>query len=322
MSFGAKDGAFIVGVDLIGRPFTVDPTKLHFTIRRANTTAPPVPFAAQVGAPVLERSSSNGPRPRPPPPAIFTAYGLPVVFPAVPMRPGMYEVGLELDPGFTRYEDGTELADEMAWPDPRVYWPDEAGADAGLRAARGAIENRTVYGYGGIELSCGPASSRTYLANVGVLVRSVERRRGTVQRLWTGSLTSWGDDSAYSFLAVDPLAVRVEYPSAKWSAIGGTGKSPGDAPCPGFTLADPWHVDVTVTTLPPPPIPTGYEGNIAIGMSHSDVARMRGYPQGYATCADLDARPVWEYDATVMEHYTVTFRNGRLASFTVPPRPP
>jgi hypothetical protein len=236
VSFGAKDGAFVVGVGLIGRPFTVDSTKLHFTIRRADATTPPVPFAAQVGAPVLDRSPN---RPHPLPPATFTDYGLPVVFPDVPARPGMYEVGLQVDPGFTRYEDGTELPDEMGWPDPKVYWPDEAGDDAALRTARSAIENHTVYGYGGIVLSCGGASFRTYLADVGVHVRSVERRRGTVQRLWTGSLTSWGDDSAYSFLAVDPLAIRAEYPSAKWSAIGGTDKPAGDAPCPGFTLADP-----------------------------------------------------------------------------------
>jgi hypothetical protein len=319
VSFGAKDGAFVVGVGLIGRPFTVDSTKLHFTIRRADATTPPVPFAAQVGAPVLDRSPN---RPHPLPPATFTDYGLPVVFPDVPARPGMYEVGLQVDPGFTRYEDGTELPDEMGWPDPKVYWPDEAGDDAALRTARSAIENHTVYGYGGIVLSCGGASFRTYLADVGVHVRSVERRRGTVQRLWTGSLTSWGDDSAYSFLAVDPLAIRAEYPSAKWSAIGGTDKPAGDAPCPGFTLADPWQVDVTLTTLPPPPMPAGYEGNLAIGMSRSDVAWMRGYPQGYATRAALDALPVWEYRVALMDHYTVTFRNGRVASFTVPPRMP
>jgi hypothetical protein len=313
VSFGAP-GAFSVGVFSFGKKFTVDPTKLHFVIRPWNATAAPVPFEAQVGSPILERSFDQAR-----PPGTMTVYSLPVVFPTRPARPGMYDVTLEADPGFARYDDGTELP-VGSWERSDVYWPDdEAGADPGLRAAREAIENRVVYGYGGIVISCHRALFSTYLADVGVQVRSVERRHGTVERMWTGSMTSRGNDQAYSFLAVDPLVVHAEYPSAKWFATGGGGTTDNDAPCPGFTLADPWHIGVSLTTTKPPPLPAGYDQfKIAVGMSRDDVARRRGFPQGYSTRAELGARSVWEYDDALMDQYTVTFRNGRVASFTVP----
>jgi hypothetical protein len=231
----------------------------------------------------------------------------------------MYDVALVADPGFTRYDDGAVLPLDGR-PHANVYWPDDAGADLGLGTARAALENRTVYGYGGIELSCGAASSKSYLANVGVAVQNVERRRGAVQQLWTGTLTSWGNDAAYSFLAVDPIAVKAAYPAAASSGSGSSSVPAGDAPCPGFFLADPWHVDVTLTTAKPPSLAAGSgQYKIAVGMTRADVAWRRGYPQGYFTRAAINTRAVWAYDDGPGDTYTVTFREGRVATFTVPP---
>jgi hypothetical protein len=314
LDFGAR-GGFEVSVFSVGKPYTIDPAKLHFVIRPWNATSAPKPFAAQVGAPILDRRQAQ-------PPDTIMAYHLPVVFPARPARPGMYDVTTQVDPGFTRYDDGTELPVDSS-PRSDVYWPDEMGADDGLRAARDEFENRTVYGYGGLVISCHDYTDNTYLADVGVPIRSIERRRGVVERMWTGSMTSRGDDRAYSFLAVDPLMLHAEYPPEKWFATGGSGQPDYGAPCPGLTLADPWHIDVTLTTTKPSRLPAGYDRfKIAVGMTRGDVARRRGFPQGYFTRAQLAARSVWEYDDSLMDQYGVTFRNGRVASFSVPQQMP
>lgn len=314
VEFGAR-GGFEVSVFSFGRPYTIDPSKLHFVIRPWDATYAPKPFAAQVGAPVLDRSEEQSQPPQQP--GRILSYHLPVVFPSPPARPGMYDVTVDAEPGFTRYDDGTELP-VGPWGRSDVYWPDEAGADAGLRTARAELQNRTVYGYGGLVVSCHNYTYNTYLADVGVPVRNVERRHDMVEQMWTGSMTSRGNDQAYSFLAVDPLVVHAEYPSTRWS-WGGGGSPDDDAPCPGLTLADPWHIDVTLTTTKPPPLPGGYDQfKIAVGMSRDDVARRRGFPQGYLTRAALEAKTVWEYDDAPMDQYTVTFRNGRVVSFTVP----
>ena len=314
-NLGAQDGAFLVSVSSFGKKYTVDPAKLHFTIRSLDGKAGArATFGADVGEPVLDRSFDQDK-----PSGTLTGYHLPIAFPVRPERPGMYDVAVVADPGFARYNGGAVLPVEGS-PHANVYWPDDAGADAGLRAARAAIENRTVYGYGGIELSCGAASSKTYLANVGVAVQNVERRPGAVQQLWTGALPSWGNDAAYSFFAVDPLAVKASYPSAASFGSGSSSVPGGDAPCPGFFLADPWQVDVTLTTAKPPPLPAGYDQyKIAFGMSRADVVWRRGYPQGYANRAAIDTRTVWAYDDGPGDAYTVTFRNGRVVAFTVPP---
>jgi hypothetical protein len=314
MNIAARDGAFIVNTWSFGKKFTVDPSKLRFTLRsqdRADAKA--MPFDARVGSPVRDRSFDQAQ-----PPGTLTSYDLPVVFPKRP-APGMYDLAVLPQPGFTRNDDGTELPPGERSAHTDVYWPDEDGADVGLSSVRARLVNRTVYGLGGIVLSCGAASFKTYLASVGVTVRSVERRHGVLQRLWTGSMVNWGNDAAYSFLSVDPLELRAEYPKAAPFGTGGSTEPAGDAPCPGLTLADPWHVDVTITSTPPPPLPSGYDQfKIAIGMSRADVARRRGYPQGYFTRAALDAQPEWAYEDALVDAYTITFRNGRVASFTVP----
>jgi hypothetical protein len=309
----AQHGAFIVTVTSFGKKYTLDPTKLHFTIA-ASAKGARAALAADVGEPVFGRSFDEGHD------GTMTSYDLPVTFPARPARPGMYDVAMVPDPGFARYDDGTAVRVEGG-PHANIYWPDDSGADAGLRTARAAIDRRTVYGYGGIVLSCGVASFKAYLANVGVAVQGVERRRGTVQRLWTGTMTSWGNDAAYSFYAIDPLEVKASYPASPSFGSGGSSQpAAGDAPCPGFYLADPWHLDVTLTPAKPPPLPAGYDQfKIRVGMTRADVAWRRGYPQGYVTRAALNVRTVWGYFDSPGDSYTVTFRDGRVASFTVPP---
>ncbi len=309
----AQDDAFLVIVESFGKKFSVDPAKLRFTIRRENAKEAGAALTAEVGDPVLDRTVDQGTD------GAVRWYHLTVAFPSHPAAPGMYDVALVTSPGFVRADDGSSVGVEGA-PHANVYWPDESGDDAGLRAARAAIEGRTVYGYGGVVLSCGDASFKSYLANVGVAVKDVERRHGKIQRLWTGAMTSWGNDAAYSFFAVDPLAVRASYPSAPTFGTGGSSQPAGDAPCPGFLLADPWHLEVTLTPAKPTPLPAGYDQfKIAVGMTRADVARRRGYPQGYFTAAALNAMAVWTYYDGPGDAYTVTFREGRVAAYTVPP---
>jgi hypothetical protein len=309
-----QDGAFAVSMFSFGKPFTADPSKLHFTVRSLERKgAQPAPFDASVGAPVLDRSFVQAQ-----PAGTMTVFHLPVAFRARPALPGMYDIAVQFDSGFAQYEDGTSVPAESPerahW---NVYWPDERDGDAGLRETRAQLAGKIAYGYGGVVLSCGGASFNMYLADVGFRVRSVERRRGVVMRLWTGSTTQHGNDAAYWFFAVDPLAIRAESPSAHAFATGGSTQPVGNAPCPGLTLADPWHAGVTLSTTPPPPLPAGYDQFvIAVGMSRADVAWRRGYPQGYFRREELDAQDVWSYFAAIPDNYTVTFRNDRVVSFT------
>lgn len=308
----AQDNALLLFVTSFGKKYTVDSAKLHFTIIAPNAKGARTPFPAEIGEPVSDRSYDQEKD------GTLTVYHVPIAFPERPERPGMYDVALVTEPGFVRYEDGTAMRVEPI-PHANVYWPDDFGADAGLLAASAAIDGRAVYGYGGIALSCGAASSKTYLANVGVDVQGVERRHGAVQQLWTGAMTSWGNDAAYSFFAVDPLAVTASYPSASPFGSSGSSAPAGDAPCPGFFLADPWHLEVTLTPVKPPPLPSGYaQFKIAVGMTRAEVARRRGYPQGYYTARALNVMPVWSYYDGPGDAYTVTFREGRVAAFTVP----
>lgn len=316
VSLAEQDGGFAVSVFSFGKPYTLDPSKLHFTVRSVDREgAGPVPFAADIGAPVLDRAFVQAQ-----PHGTMTVFHVPVAFRTRPALPGMYAVTVDTATGFARDHDGAELPTERQFPaNWNVYWPDERDGDAGLRAARAQLAGKIAYGYGGVVLSCGDASAKFYLADVGFHVRGVERRRGTLTRLWTGSSTHWGNDAAYWFFAVDPLAILADYPAAKPIGINGSTQRAGNAPCPGVTLADPWQVSVTLTTTPPPPLPAGYDQfTIAVGMSRADVAWRRGYPQGYFTREALDAQDVWSYFEAIPDDYTVTFRNGRVVSFTAP----
>jgi hypothetical protein len=316
VTLAVRDNAFAVEVFSFGRPFVVDPGKLRLTVRNLDKAgARPVPFAADAGAPVLDRSFTQAQ-----PPGTMTVFHVPVTFRMRPPQPGMYDVALESGAGFTRFADGAELPLERPsashW---NVYWPDERDGDRGLRAARTELAGKTAYGYGGFTLSCGAASFKIYLADAGFHVRRVEREHGVVERQWTGSTVSWGNDAAYWFFAVDPLAIHADYPSANAFGTGGSSQPAGDAPCPGMTLADPWHVAVTLTTVPPPRLPAGYDqAKIAVGMSRADVRWRRGYPQGYFTREALDAKDVWSYFPAIPDSYELTFRDDRLVSFTTP----
>ena len=312
-SIASAENALTLSVFSFGRRFTLDPGNVRFTLRSRDVDgASPVPFAARVGAPVLDRSFDQAQ-----PPGTMTVWRVRVDFPHPPAH-GMYQVEAQTVPGFTLYDDGTVLPADGRPVRADVYWPDESGVDAGLRAVRARLGNRTVYGYGGIVLSCGGASFKTYLADVGVKVHAIERRRGAIERMWTGAMTSRGNDAAYWFLSVDPLAIRADYPSAHEFAVGGSSQPAGDEPCPGFSLADPWHADISVTTVPPPPLPAGYDQfKIAVGMPRAEVARRRGYPQGYFTRAELDRQTEWAYEDAIPDAYTVTFRGGRVAAYTV-----
>lgn len=306
-----QDNAFLVIVESFGKKFTVDPAKLRFTIRAVNGGGAREPFAADVGEPVLDRTVDvqDG---------SVRWYHLPIAFATRPARPGMYDVALVTAPGFVRADDGSAIAIEGS-PHANVYWPDEAGDDAGLRAARASIDGRTVYGFGGLVLSCGEASFKTYQADVGITITGVARRHH-IERLWTGAMTSWGNDVAYSFFAIDPLAVTANYPAGQTFASGGSSQPAGDAPCPGFYVADPWHLEITLTAVKPPALPQGYDQfKITPGMTRDEVARRRGYPQGYFTLAALNRQTVWAYDDGPADEYTITFREGRVVGFTVPP---
>ena len=126
-----------------------------------------------------------------------------------------------------------------------------------------------------------------------------------------------GQRRGVSFFAVDPLAVRATIRTLRRSVRAARRSPPATRRARGFsspirgTRAD-------ADAGQPPPLPAGYDQfKIAAGMTRAEVARRRGYPQGYSTAAALNVMPVWYYYDGPGDAYTVTFREGRVAAFTV-----
>jgi hypothetical protein len=290
--------------------YTIDPRLLSFVFRRHGASdATFAPMAATIAdAHLLPRQSSGG----------LQEYIMDVRFARPDAAGGLYDVQLVAADGFARDDRGAELPlGDWSRPEPQghvvVWWP--PADDGSLQRIRDELVGKDVYGFGGITIGCQPRSFSDYDAVTPVHVRGVERDRGKVEHLWTGSTVQWGNDLAPNFFAVEPLRILVDMPAnAKPFVFGGT-SSPAAGECPAIVLAD-WQVDVTLSLGPPPPsVPHnvhGY-GKVEIGMTRRDVVWRHGYPTQYGGAADLDRLSTWTYSAD--NSPTITFRNDRVSGY-------
>jgi len=313
------DVATLHAFALPGVAFTLDPSKVSFKGRPYDKpNAPAQHLDATIGSPVYvppEGSPLTG---------RLVEYAMPVTFrPSQP--PGMYHVELEAAPGFARSPEGTDLGyGDWSRSDAtlsfNLWWPPEDNGDPGVENARKKLTGRNVYGYGGIDIGC-PHWHNMHAASVTIKVSQVLREHGKVAELWTGSTIHWGNDAALHFFAIDPLRVVVEMPSAKAIGLGGSNQPTSDVlPCPALKLAD-FQID-RILSVQPPPVKSGPPPkdpySLEVGMTRTDVAWLRGYPNELGDRAELDREPTWQYFDGPGDAYSVTFRNDRVISFTTP----
>ena len=251
----------------------------------------------------------------------ITEYTMRVEFPKAPGPPGIYDIQLHTAEGFARADDGAPIpfgdwsrSGSQIWRID-VWWPPNPAQS--LESVRKRLMGKELYGYGGVRLSC-PPLFWIYDAHTPVRVRAVERDRGRVAELWTGTPVSGGNDMAPHFFANDPLRIVFDRPSAKPWGFGGGGPAAHEA-CPALELAD-WQVDVTFSLKPPPdsvPRDLGC-GGLHVGMSREDLAWRCGFPHDIGDRATLDHQKLWSYDSAPPFSFAVTFEGDKISSFTTP----
>jgi len=287
--------------------YTVDVRALKFSLRPydafyVDRYAQPQPIAVDVGQPVSSTPSGQ---------QAANEYIIPIVV-AAPPRPGMYELSADPSPDFARDANGRTLP---SWRYPLVgigaiaaWWPDERGGDPGLRDVRARFAARAVHTYGHIGLACPNWGTQT-TPEIGVDLGTVTRETGRAAVLQTGA-TWGGGDHGFTFLAFDPLALQVTDAHV--------------APPPALNLtacdyvlrfADPWHVDIALTTAAPP---GDLAAPVRIGMSRQDVVWRVGYPNAYGTVASFRAQERWDYDAPAPFAWSVTFAKDRVVQVHPP----
>jgi hypothetical protein len=251
------------------------------------------------------------------PPHYAQSLSVPVNLSGPPGPPGIYDVWVRALDGFATASDGTAVPLEQRTGAFRVWWPDESGNDRELARLRSELVGRVIYGYGGIAISCRPGWTKFYGASTPVRVRSIERKRGHITWLGTGSRVSDPYVVGVAFIAFDPLSIIVQEPSSARYPPLGTNYSVGGAvkPCPEFELAD-WQLDTTLS-LHPPPTGVDLECPLYIGMTRDEVVWTRGYPNEVGMRAALRAESTWQYGPG-STRYTVTFIRNRVVSFTIP----
>jgi hypothetical protein len=221
--------------------------------------------------------------------------------------------GTQRAPGL--YVDGTRVAFGSVGvgaglPPPLLWQPDESNGDAVLQRVRERYVGKTVYGYGGLTMSCAPQWSRTYSATAPLRIVSIDRERGSTATLGAG--TQLGINVlGPSFTAVDPLRIVFAPPAAK--PVGEnfhvTGR-PGT--CPALVLAD-FQVDLAITLTRPPPGVRTPEASLRVGMTRDDVIWSRGYPWEIADRGTLRREATWYYGSGIGA-YAVAFRGDRVVS--------
>jgi hypothetical protein len=301
-----------------GRPYTLDPSRLRFFARPMNApaNAPRSPLRAVIGAPLFTPAQGGGGLEQ------LREYVMSVTFTRPSPNGGLYRVRLEAAKGFAYSGARIPLpfGDWSTSPRPWemvMWWPTHRD-EASLSALRKRFEGHDVFAYSGASLRCGPAV-QSFRAGVPLHVRSVERERDRVAMFWPGA--HGGSDLAPRFLAFGPLRFVFDQPRARPIGWGGSVEGNG---CPAIELAD-WQRDVTFSLHAPPaslePVGTRFPA-IRKGMTREEVAWIVGYPTDFARRAAIDAEPVWFYVAGAYGSFSVTFRDGRVTSFTTPSSSP
>ncbi|MBV8170561.1 MAG: hypothetical protein JO219_01375 [Candidatus Eremiobacteraeota bacterium] len=297
--------------------YSVDPEKFSFTATPHGRRTPARTLRVALGKPILVEFAGL------PQYQVETDYRIPVRF-EPPDPPGMYDVELHVAKDFGRTSDGAPLEwlhPETSWP-VYVWWPD-IRTDFALADAKNRFVGKNVFGYGGIAIGCSSQWFRTYYPTTPIRVKSVIRDRKRLAVLWTGSTVHWGNEAALHFFANDPLRFIVDLPKEKPAGEGGSSAPINNNPCPSIVLAD-WQVDLTLSTVAPPPLPSDFGASqaIRVGMSRSEVAWRKGYPNEFGEKSALDRNETWHYRDSLLDDYSVTFRNGKVNAFTTGGMPP
>jgi hypothetical protein len=305
IAFATEDGKVVLRVFSSG-PLSLDLGALAFTVRpyagdHVDRNAAPQPIHVALGEAVALPGNGN----------LYYAYRVAAAI-APPARPGMYQLAAEPADGFAR-DAGGAVVHATRFPNAGIgaigaWWPDERADDAGLRDVRARFAGRVVHGYGGMTVTCGTVTQAIGPRD-GVRVGDVTRALGTVEQLRTGPLTHWGGDDGFVFLAFDPLVLS----AAAAQNVGGR-----TVCLPRWRFADPWHVDVTLTTAEPPPLETAGDVSVRAGMSRDEVVWRAGYPNQYGTVATFRSKNVWHYDAPAPFRWSVTFAHDRVVAVKPP----
>jgi hypothetical protein len=308
-----SDGSagFVVSATSYKAPFTVDFSKLSFFVRpNGSPQSAGRPLKARIGsAAVVSTNLAHAPVD-----PVITGFRAPVAFPDPPDDGATYDISATARTGFAQTPTGelplgnVGIGGLNATP---IWWASKTLGAASLRRLRHTYEGRTVYGYGGIAVSCAPDWTRFYPATTPIRVRSI-RREHTVTWLGTGH-ASYPYVGGLGFIAWNP--VRVVFsptdatPSGTNYRVGGAA---GD--CPALLLAD-WQAESVLSTSPPPSsIPTVASPEVKVGMSRDQVAWIRGYPNEMGDRATLRKEVAWRYGTMPMNSSTITFNGDRVAS--------
>lgn len=305
IAFRVSDGAIRLEV-FSSAPFTIDPAALHFTLRpyrdfAVDTAMPPV------AATVALRTPVPGGVPQRPEYDIMLSV-------APPANPGMYQLSADTGPAFARTSGGTPLP-VSRFPFAGIgaiaaWWPDERGADPGLRAIQARFTGRVAHAYGQVVRTCDTTRASwgtAYSAEKRLPVETVTRERGRVALLEEGA---GGGDYGFRFLAFDPIAMQIANPHDAPNVYG---------PCP-FVLryADPWHVETALSVAVPPKFGPTNGFPVRPGMSRDEVVWRMGYPDQYGTVASFRALDRWTYVKPAPFAWSVQFKNDRVVDVHPP----
>jgi hypothetical protein len=289
-------------------PFTIDLRALHLTVQRyagfdPDSRARPTPLNVEFG-PAASDSAPIG--------IGNDQYHVPFKVVAPP-KPGMYVLSAETAPGFARDRAGNPLP-QSRFPTAGIgqiaaWWPDEHRGDKGLRDASARFAHRTIHAFGGTAFSCKNWGMQLDPQDA-IGIGSVARDLGHASKLETGATWTAGEHG-FPFIAFDPLVFHVAIDRSHL---------PAGVPVPScdyaYRYADPWHIDISVTTARPPKGLT--RSAVRIGMSRDDVVWTSGYPDAYGTAASFRTQDRWDYDAPTPFSWWVEFKHDRVVAMQKP----
>jgi hypothetical protein len=252
-----------------------------------------------------------------------TTFRVQLHFPHLP--PNMYT----LSAGTTDLSNVTEGQTKL-----NLYFPDESATH--LAALRAGYQGARVWPYGGVSLTCEGAPIAVGSVRVTPTITATGPLRiERLERLTNGTAMIHDDpgNAGFAYEAVAPLLVFVRLPGQPESWSGGgliVGRIPGGAEgiqrvmaaamrrCRHveLTVGDRWDLELAVARRPPGFNVAHYQGSL-IGLTHEQVAFIRGFPYAYKTRAELLGMAEWDYDWVAPNATYVRFEGDRVVA--VPP---
>jgi hypothetical protein len=172
---------------------------------------------------------------------------------------------------------------------------------------------RTIYGHGGIGISCPPRWTRVYAPSVPLRILAIEPESSAA----TVSFAAPYGANIYGPAIVATHALRVIFASPRNAPYGVNYGVAGIAGrCPAIDLSAEQFPTVFSLTAP---ASGSLRGGLHAGTTRTDVVWRVGYPWEIATREAMLAQPVWHYGVG-MAQYDVLFANDIVTA--VRPRPP